>query len=94
MSKIISLDGTDSNANKLSLNILTQPTIKCADCGDMIFDSVMVLKKINKMLIGAPQDQVVPISIFRCLSCGTLSNAGLPDPSVLDKLFENIVDDE
>ncbi len=94
MGKLIGLDGQTagnqgpSKAN-MSVNILDQETVKCLECDGVIFEQVIVLKKINKVLVGAPHDQIVPIQLFRCMDCGTVSGEGLPDPSMLEKILSN-----
>lgn len=88
MSKILGMDGSPAGSS-LEFNILDQPNIVCAECGDRVFELVNVLKRINKVLVGAPHDQIVPIQLFRCSSCGSLSSESLPDSSVLGKILGN-----
>jgi len=88
MSNLLGLDGTPTGGS-LEFNILDQPNIACPECGDRVFEMVSVLKRINKVLIGAPHDQVVPIQLFRCTSCGALNPDSLPDPSLLGKILGN-----
>ena len=51
------------------INLKEQPTIVCGDCGGMFFKEVTLLKKVSKILTGAPEDTIVPFPTYMCSSC-------------------------
>lgn len=86
MSKILGLDGKQSNQPQqvqMQINPLEHPTVACSSCGDKCFDVSFIIKKISKVAIGASTDQMMPIQIFRCASCGEILKESLPDPKLL-----------
>lgn len=94
MAKLIGMDGGEMPPERVNINILTQPTIACANCTGLLFTSVTVFKKISRLLTGTPQDQVVPIELFRCVECGSIMTDTLPSPDHLDLLlFGNSTED-
>ena len=82
MSNLIGIDGKTSMS--VQINPLEAPTIKCENCQGVLFDLVFIIKKINKMSIGAPTDQMMPIQIFRCADCGDVLKDSLPHPNLLE----------
>lgn len=44
--------------------------ITCKECGCMFFKQVVSLRRVSKLILAAPTDQVMPIPIFRCDDCG------------------------
>lgn len=60
-------------------NIPTQPQVnvpfsqttalECENCGSELFQEVLMVRKISKILIGAPQDMLQPLAIFACVKC-------------------------
>ena len=88
MSKLLGMDGYPvERSEKVNINILDQPNVKCPTCGDALFENVVVLKKISGLLVGTPGDQLVPIPLYRCVSCGSIPTDTLPEPGALSKLL-------
>lgn len=88
MAKLLGLDNNNlSKGEPISLNMMDQPTLKCPTCEDILFETVFVLKRISKVLIGTPHDQIAPVQLFRCINCGSLIPESLPDPTMLDKIL-------
>jgi hypothetical protein len=50
--------------------ILQQSTPELCECGSRYFKLVYVIRKVSKLLIGAPEDQYMPIPVYRCDDCG------------------------
>lgn len=93
MAKLIGMDGGEMPSERVNINILTQPTITCNACLGVLFTPVTVFKKISRLLTGAPQDQIVPIELFRCVECGTIMTDALPSPDHLDLLLGSTPED-
>lgn len=43
----------------------------CPNCDGSFFKQTFMFRRVSKILVGAPQDQLVPIPVFRCDDCGT-----------------------
>lgn len=41
-------------------------------CGNDVFMPVMKFRKVPKLMAGSTKDQVVPIQVFVCTSCGAI----------------------
>jgi len=59
------------NLKQPQVNIpLSQTTaLVCEQCGSEIFHEVLFVRKISKILIGAPQDALQPVGVFACCKC-------------------------
>jgi hypothetical protein len=60
--------------NNMEINqdqILTHSTpTACDNCGGMFFRQVAIFRKVSKILLAAPTDQLLTFPIFRCDDCG------------------------
>lgn len=54
--------------------------IKCEKCGCDYFESVFILRKVSKLLIGSNEDGVIPINVFSCKKCGHINDELMPLP--------------
>lgn len=63
--------------------LLTQskPEI-CPNCDGNFFRQTFMFRRVSKILVGAPQDQLIPIPVFRCDDCGTPIGDMVPDNDV------------
>ena len=92
MSKLFNMDGSPmpppgKGAGTVNVNILTQPSLRCETCDGVIFRPVTVFKRISKVLIGAPEDQIAPIQLYQCTACDSILTDLLPSPDHLSLLL-------
>ena len=75
---------------KMNVNIATIKNIFCKKriianddvfCGSILWDQVMIAKRVPALLTGSTHDTVVNVPILICHSCGTI----LPDHEILIK---------
>ena len=52
------------------------PSIMCEGCNGKLFEAVITLKVINKLVVGEPKDKIVPYTLFRCADCGEVLESG------------------
>lgn len=57
------------NNKPLQVDISSQPTVLCEECGNKFFKKVTVMKKISRLLTGASQDEIVPLETYACEKC-------------------------
>lgn len=50
--------------------ILNSKVIQCPKCNSEVFLQVFKLKKINAMISPTGKDEVLPIPVYVCSSCG------------------------
>ena len=65
----------------LNLNIdirKNSTSIKCESCEGETFIEVLYLRKISKLLTGAPTDTIAPIPAFQCSKCGHINTEFIP----------------
>lgn len=60
---------------------------ECANCGGRFYRQTFMFRRVSKILVGSPQDQLVPIPVFRCDDCGTPIGDMIPDEN--DLMSEN-----
>ncbi len=51
----------------------------CPNCDGNFFKQTFMFRRVSKILVGAPQDQLIPIPVFRCDDCGTPIGDMVPD---------------
>lgn len=70
---------TQINQNQIKIQqaLPNAKSLEC-ECGGVLFRQVMVLKEINKILIGSPQNLIIPIEVHRCDDCGAVLESLLP----------------
>ena len=42
------------------------------ECGSDTYIPVMKLRKVPKLLTGSKEDQILPVSVYMCVSCGLI----------------------
>ena len=60
------------------VNLRDSETIKCESCGSIYFREVIYIKKVSKILTGAPEDTTVPFPIYKCDECGHINEGFNP----------------
>lgn len=56
---------------QVQLDLMAQPDLDCGACGSKFFEQAYMFKTVSKLLTGAPEDQIAPVQVFRCMDCGT-----------------------
>ena len=54
--------------------------VKCdiEDCSSETFTEVVYIRKVSKLVTGAPKDSFVPIPTFQCSKCGHINKEFIP----------------
>ena len=72
----MSMDLGNLNQNggqQIKINVADSPNVECEKCKNIFFDKVTIIKKISKLLVGTPEDQLVPMETYRCSECGNIN---------------------
>lgn len=56
---------------QLKLDVKQTTPITC-ECGSEVFISAMKFRKVPKLLTGATSDQILPVQVMMCVSCGVI----------------------
>ena len=77
MAKIIK-KGDKNPDQQPNLDLAKSTEVKCESCGDVVFVTATIFRKIPKLVAGTQKDPIIPIEVFCCASCGTLIDELLP----------------
>jgi len=69
---------------EVKVDLSKADTIKCDDCGNYLFITANVIKRISPILSPTGQEALVPVQVYSCGNCGTvpkmfLQGSGLGD---------------
>lgn len=59
-------------------SIKNSTEVQCEKCKGTTFQEVLKIRKLSKLLTGAPKDSYIPIPTFQCASCGHINTEFLP----------------
>ena len=70
--------------SKQTVDLSKADTIKCDDCGNYLFITSHVIKRISPILSPTGQEAIVPVQVYSCGNCGRvpkifLDGSGLGD---------------
>ena len=57
---------------QVSVDLSKADTIKCDDCGNYLFITAHVIKRISAIMSPTGQEAVVPVQVYSCGNCGTV----------------------
>jgi hypothetical protein len=57
-----------------NIDLKKQPTVTCEKCDSMYFKEVTLLKRVSKLLLGTPNDTMVPFPTYMCNDCGHVND--------------------
>ena len=56
--------------SEVKVDLKQADTIKCDDCGNYLFITSFVIKKVSAILSPTGQEGLVPIQVYSCGNCG------------------------
>ena len=57
---------------QVQVDLSKADTIKCDDCGNYLFITSHVIKRISPILSPTGQEAIVPVQVYSCGNCGTV----------------------
>lgn len=57
---------------EVQVDLTKADTIKCEDCGNYLFITANVIKRISPILSPTGQEALVPVQVYSCGNCGTV----------------------
>ena len=56
--------------SEVKVDLTKADTIKCDDCGNYLFITANVIKRISPILSPTGQEALVPVQVYSCGNCG------------------------
>ena len=56
--------------SEVQVDLQKADTIKCDDCGNYLFITANVIKRISPILSPTGQEALVPVQVYSCGNCG------------------------
>lgn len=53
-------------------------SVECDECKNTTFNESLIMRKVSRLLTGAPKDSYFPVPVFLCSACGHLNDEFLP----------------
>lgn len=63
---------------KLNIKLDQTTPIVCDKCESSTFQPALMLRKVSKFLSGTPQDGIIPVEVFACMTCGHINDEFQP----------------
>jgi hypothetical protein len=65
----------NSQQQNINIDITKTVPLVCdnTECGNDVFMSAMKFRKVPKLLAGSTEDQIIPVQVFMCTSCGNIN---------------------
>ena len=83
---------TQPNQQQINLAaaLKSSTSVRCQSegCGSMLFEPVMIIRKISRFVTGSSQDDFLPMQVFVCKYCGELNEDMLP-PALVELLEQD-----
>ena len=64
---------------QVKVDLSQAETMKCEDCGNVVFIKGTVLKRLSALVSPTGQEAIVPIEIFSCGNCGKVPKSMMKD---------------
>lgn len=63
-----------NTSQNININLSKTTPMVCDDpeCKNEIFMPAMKFRKVSKLLTGSKEDQIIPVQVFLCTSCGQI----------------------
>ena len=55
---------------EVQVDLTKADTVKCDDCGNYLFITSHVIKRISAIMSPTGQEAIVPVQVYSCGSCG------------------------
>ena len=57
---------------KVQVDLRDAETIKCSGCGNYLFITSFILKKLSAIVSPNGQEALIPVQVYSCGNCGTI----------------------
>jgi len=72
------IDAASVSSAKTQVSLRDTQSVECDECKNTTFQQVVMMRRVSRILTGAPKDSYMPIPTFQCASCGHVNEEFLP----------------
>jgi len=72
------IDAASMSSAKTQVSLRDTQQVECDECKNTTFQQVVMMRRVSRILTGAPKDSYMPIPTFQCASCGHVNEEFLP----------------
>jgi len=67
---------------KVQVDLKKADTIKCSDCGNYLFITSFILKRLSALVSPNGQEALIPVQVYSCGNCGKVADGMLEGSGV------------
>ena len=71
---------------EVKVDLSKADTIKCDDCGNYLFITSHVIKRISPILSPTGQEAIVPVQVYSCGNCGKVPTIFLKGSGLTEEI--------
>ena len=57
---------------EVKVDLKQADTVKCDDCGNYLFITAHVIKRLSAIISPTGQEAMIPVQVYSCGNCGTV----------------------
>ena len=58
--------------SEVKVDLSKADTVKCDDCGNYLFITAHVIKRLSAIMSPTGQEDMIPVQVYSCGNCGTV----------------------
>mgnify|MGYP000545245508 FL=1 len=67
---------------QVQVDLKKADTIKCSDCGNYLFITSFILKRLSALVSPNGQEALIPVQVYSCGNCGKVADGMLEGSGV------------
>ena len=67
---------------QVQVDLKQADTIKCSDCGNYLFITSFILKRLSALVSPNGQEALIPVQVYSCGNCGKVADGMLEGSGV------------
>ena len=79
------MSATHNQPPQQRLTLNDTQAVQCDQCKGETFTEVTFMRRISRLLSGAPKDSYMPIPVFQCTACGHVNKEFIPSELLNEK---------
>ena len=71
---------------EVQVDLSKADTIKCDDCGNYLFITAHVIKRLSAIISPTGQEAMIPVQVYSCGNCGTVPKIFLEGSGLVEEI--------